>query len=194
VAPPSYRLDTLAVTLIARLEAVRRAHLTDAVAARAAIARGAGELLGDIAAECRETMGDEAQARRIEREGVETFLPRYTRIALAQNEEEAGAARGGTLGQLARRAAAVVSALLVAVILARLFPGPWDAAFYYLFPPVSFFFPELTGHLSRRRYEAELQALADDLGRLQEAEEQVAPAGVNPPLADPAQRPRRETQ
>lgn len=193
MAPPSYRLDTLAVNLVARLEAVRRAHLTDPEAARGALSRATGELLAGLAAECRETLGDEAQARRIEREGIETFLPRYTRIALAQNAEEAGAARGGTLGQLARRAGAVLVGALAATVLSRLLPGPWDVGFYLL-PPAALFFPEIMGSLSRRAYETELQALADDLGRLQDAEEQVAPVETRVEDPAPPRRPNREAQ
>ena len=39
MAPPSFRLDTLAVNLIERLEPVRRAHLDDPARARAALER-----------------------------------------------------------------------------------------------------------------------------------------------------------
>lgn len=174
MAPSSYRLDHLAVLLIERLEATRRAHLTDPVAAEQALRRVTVDLIAGQAMECRQVLGDDAQAHRIEKEGVETFLPRYIRLALAQNREEA---RGYGLifpDHLLGRAAATLVMLLVATLLVRLFPNPLDLAFFLL-PFVTPFLPELRAWSAKRRYEAELQAVADDLGRLQDADERLAP-------------------
>lgn len=179
MSPPSYRLDHLAVLLIERLEATRRAHLTDPIATEQALRRVTTDLVAGQAAECREVLGDEAQARRIETEALQTFLPRYTRIALAQNREEA---RGYGIvfpDHLLGRAAASLVMLIVATILTRLFPNPFDLAFYLL-PFVTPFLPELRAWNGRRRYEAELQAVADDLGRLQDADERLAPTATEP--------------
>lgn len=171
MAPPSFRLDTLAVLYIARLEATRRAHADNPAAATEAIARVTAELVAAQAAECRAVMGDEDQARRIQREGLDTFLPRYTRLALEQNREEA---RGGPIPDnvLARTAAAVVG-LAAATVLMEVFANPADLLFYAI-PLAAPFLPEIKAWSSRRRYASRLQELADDLGELQDAEDKLA--------------------
>lgn len=174
MVPGSFRLDTLAATLVGRLEAVRRAHLDDPAAAREAIARTTGEVVAALAAECRDTLGDEAQARRLEREGMDTFLPRYTRLALAQNADEARLQRGGVVGQVALRVAAAAAGFFMGAVLARVIPGPLDLL-WYLAAPTALFGPELLTSIWRRRFAGQLQELADDLGRVQEAEDRLAP-------------------
>lgn len=189
MAPSSYRLDTLAATLVARLEAVRRAHTDAPEAAAAAIRAAAVEATAAVAAECRSTLGDEAQARFLEREVEATFLPRYTRLALEQNQDEARLRLGGLVGQVGGRLVAVPVGLLGMLLLNRLAPGPWDVAFLAL-PPAMLFWPDLLGTLWRRRFAAQLQELADDLGKLQEAHDKLAPVDVPEALRPPP--PQRE--
>lgn len=186
MAPSSYRLDTLAALLVARLEATRRAHLEDPAAATEAIARKTRELVAAQAAECRATMGDEAQARRIEREGVETFLPRYTRVALRQNAVEAKGFGVIFPDHLLGRVGSTVLLFLVALFAMRAWPNPFELL-WFLLPVSAPFLPELRAWSARRRYQAELQELTDDLARLEEAEDRLAPvlgavpSGVAPP-------------
>lgn len=189
MAPSSYRLDTLAATLIARLEAVRRAHVSDPAAAEAAVEAATREVVARVAAECRETLGDEAQARLLEREGPGTFLPRYTALALEQNRDERKLGSGGIVGQVVVRAAGVAVGLAASLLLVRVLHGPWDLV-YFLLPPAMVFWPDLLLAVWRRRFAGQLQEVVDDLGKLQDAHEQLAPASDPEPS-----RPRpREAQ
>lgn len=173
MAPPSFRLDTLAANLIERLEPVRRAHLDDPAAARAAMESTTAEIAKNVAGECRGLLGDDAQATRIERESTGTFLPRYVRLALEQNRAERRAALTPS-NLVLQRFLPLFAGMLAARVMMVLAPGPWDLAFNVL-PFVALFWPEWLGVLARRRYQAELQALADDLGQLQDADERLAP-------------------
>jgi hypothetical protein len=175
VAPSTYRLDTLAATLVARLEAVRRAHVDAPASATTAITGVTTEAVSAVSAECRETLGDEAQARLIQREVLETFLPRYLRLALAQNRDEARLGLGGIVGQVAGRVVGVAIGALLAWIFGRILPGRLELI-YLLIPPAMLFWPEILLAVWRRRFSAQLQELADDLGRLQEANERISPA------------------
>jgi hypothetical protein len=183
-APPTFRLDTFAVLLIGRLEATRRAHLDDADAARAAFARVVDEGAKALARECREVMGDDAQASLIERESAETFLPRYTRLALAQNKSEAQGFGPFGDGPFVRILATAV-AISLATVLARLTPGPNDVLFY-LAAALTPLAPEVRVWWSRRRWRNQLQELADDLGKVQETAETLPRAAQPlPPAAEP---------
>ncbi len=182
MAPPSFRLDTLAATFIERLEPVRRAHLDNPEAARQAIERTLREAAENVAQECRAVVGDEAQARRIEKESVDTFLPRYLRLAVAQNMVERREAIT-PLNILVQRFLPLFLGLVSARVLSAILPGPWDIVFY-MFPLLALFTPEWLGFFSRRRYTNELQELADDLGQVQDADEKLAPsADADDPVA-----------
>ncbi|MDP2316445.1 MAG: hypothetical protein Q8P41_26345 [Pseudomonadota bacterium] len=178
-APPSYRLDTLSVHLVSRLEATRRAHLDAPDAARAAFARVVEEAAGALARECREVMGDEEQARLLEREARETFLPRYTRMALAQNQVEARGF-GGPLGDgpFARIVATVI-AVAIAATLSRYLP-PLAEGLLFLLAAITPVAPELRVAWTRRAWAGQLQELADDLGRLQDAAETLPRTDLEP--------------
>ena len=173
MAPPSFRLDTLAANLIERLEPVRRAHLDDPAATRSAIEATTAEIAKNVAGECRELMGDDTQAQRIERECAATFLPRYVRLAVEQNYAERRAALTPA-NLVLQRFLPLFAGMIAARVMMVLAPGPWDLTFALL-PFFGLFWPEWLGMLARRRYRAELQALADDLGQLQDADERLAP-------------------
>lgn len=189
MAPPSFRLDTLAVNLIERLEPVRRAHLDDPTRARAALERTTAQIAANVAQECRALLGDDAQARRIEQEAVDTFLPRYARLALEQNRAEHRTALT-PLNVVTQRLAPVFALLVAGAVLSEVLPGPWDVAFDFL-PFIGLFGPELLSAAARRHYRGELQALADDLGQLQDADERLAPT-VSEPAPSPRPRATRE--
>ncbi|MDP2309714.1 MAG: hypothetical protein Q8P18_27085 [Pseudomonadota bacterium] len=173
-APPSYRLDTLSVHLVSRLEATRRAHLDAPDAARAAFARVVQDTAAALARECREMVGDEEQARLLEREATETFLPRYTRMALAQNRIEARGF-GGPFGDGPfARIVATVLAVAIAAVGARFLP-PVAEGLLFLLAAITPIAPELRVAWTRRAWSRELQELADDLGRLQDAAESLPP-------------------
>lgn len=189
-APPSYRLDTLSVHLVSRLEATRRAHLDAPDAARAAFARVVNAAANALARECRELIGDEEQARLLEREATETFLPRYTRMALAQNRVEARGF-GGPLGEgpFARIGMTVI-AVVIAAVSARFLP-PIAVALLLLMAAITPIAPEIRVAWTRRVWSKKVQELSDDLGRLQDAAESL-PQGTPPRLSapeDPRRRP-----
>ncbi len=196
-APSSYRLDTLAVLLVGRLEATRRAHMDNTEAARAAFARVIAEGAEAVAQECREMLGDEVQARLLLREATETFLPRYTRLALAQNQVEArgygGLLPDGPIGRIVATAIALVVATLSARILHLPVPIEMLIFFAAALTPVA---PEIRVAWARRGWRGQLQELADDLGRVQDAAEALphptasiaassAPSATLAPTASP---------
>ena len=157
----STRLDTLTVHLVTRLEATRRAHLDDPDAARAAFTRVIEEAAAALARECREVLGDEAQARLIQREARETLLPRYARMALAQNRLEA---RGyGVLGDgPVARVLATVAAVAVAAVISRFMPGFMKEGVFVL-AALTPIVPEIQLWWVRRAWGRQLQELADDM-------------------------------
>lgn len=180
-APPTFRLDTLAVHLVTRLEASRRAHLDAPEAAKAAFSRVVDESAAALARECREVLGDEAQAALLEREARETFLPRYTRLALAQSAQERRG-YGFVIGDgPVTRVVLTVFALAWAAFLARYLPGFLKAG-VFLVAAATPFVPEIRSWWARRRWNGQLQELADDLGRVQDAAEML-PVGPTPSLA-----------
>lgn len=172
MAPPGFRLDTLTAQLVSRLEPVRQAHLDDPAAARAAFSRIVSDASRDLASECRSVLGDEAQARRIEREAVETFLPRYARLAMEQSQDELQTTWLLRTGIPSR----VVATALTGVLVTALVEGlrlPWLAVLYLLvgLAPV---FPEVRLWTARRAYQQRLQELAEDMLQLQRADEALS--------------------
>ncbi|MSP56737.1 MAG: hypothetical protein EXR69_14220 [Myxococcales bacterium] len=190
MAPASFRLDTLAANLIERLEPVRRAYVDSPEAAREVMLKTTEEIADNVARECRAVMGDEVQARRIETEAVATFLPRYVRLAIEQNRVERWEAIT-PLNVMMQRLIPLLLGLFGAGLMMRLVAGRWDLVFYVI-PLLALFWPEWIGAWARRRYRAELQELANDLGQLQDADERLSPgvevAEVGPMKAERARR------
>lgn len=181
---PTYRLDTLAVNLIARLEPSRRAHIDDPARARQTferIVREAGEAL---AAECLDTLGDADQAQRIQREAVDTFLPRYCALAVNQNRLESKGFGEGIIQRIILTALAFFAALVAS----RILHSRIDLVFFAL-AALTPFAPELRLWWSRRAYRAKLQELSDDMGKIQSADLELA--RPTPP-AIPARRPTQK--
>jgi len=176
VAPPSFRLDTLAAALVGRLEASRGAWQGNDEAARAEIARIVEEGATAMARECRDTYGDNQQAHRLQEEALRTFLPRYTRLALEQNLRESRPFRF-MAGQIAPRLLGVLLAFVVPLVIERRFPIVWPLLI--VMPLVALFWPEIHTFWSRRGYRDELQSLVDDMGRVQDAVE-LLPAPEDP--------------
>ncbi len=170
MVPTPYRLDAFAVTLIARLEPTRRSHPADRGAAEGAYRRIVSDAARALAEECREVMGDSAQAALIEREAVETLLPRYAELAATLNTIERPAGLAWLTGEsIVGRVVMTGVAFVVALVVSRVIHHWIDALFFgaAVLTPV---LPELRLWWARRRYRAELQAIADDMGRIQDAE------------------------
>ncbi len=163
--PLAFRLDTVSVHLVERLEGARRSYVDRPEDAIPAFAEMARNLVEDAARECLEYVDDPQYPDLMRREIIETFLPRYTRLALEHNELEKagyGAWRGGD--PLARLLA-LVGGVFVAGMISRFFLSPVVALLW----PLAFslpFTPEIRAFWYRFRYRRELQAIVDDMGRI----------------------------
>jgi hypothetical protein len=111
--------------------------------------------------------GDAARARRITEEARQTFLPRYTRLALEQNRLESRP-YGVVAGAVLPRLGAAGLGMLFAEIFARRVPDGVGVALFAV-PFVAFLWPEIRTAWSRRSYAQELQSLVDDMGRVDAA-------------------------
>lgn len=169
--PSSYRLDTIGAQLIERLEGTRRAWMDRPSSAEEAVPRLAAEAAHAWARECRETIGDEAQAARIERELEEVFVPRYIRLAVHQNRLEARG-YGIAASNVFSRVAFTAAAFLLAELLLRVIREPFGFPLLAL-PILAFLFPEVRTAWLRRQHNNRLQELVDDLARVQDAVEKL---------------------
>ncbi len=163
--PRDFRLDSVAVHLIERLEGTRRSYLDRPEKAREKFARIADDLVGAAAAECREYVEGDEYPQLLHREIHETFLPRYTRLALEHNQLEKsrfGAWRGG---DPLFRVGAVAAAVVAAGIVTRAFPSVYVAVIW-IFVLAFALMPELRAAWHRRLYQRDLQAIVDDMGRI----------------------------
>lgn len=192
MSPPSYRLDTIAAQLIERLEGTRRAWVDRPDAAKEAVPRISAEAAAAWARECRAVMGDTAQAARLEREITDSFVPRYTRLAITQNAAEAkgyGVASSGIIARVLATACSIV----ISDVMVRVVREPFGLPFLVL-PFFVLLFPEIRAAWLRRQYAAALQQVVDDLGRVQDAVDQLPEtptiAEVDPDGAAP-RKPRR---
>ena len=175
----SYRLDTVAVHLIERLEGTRRSYVGRPDEARAAFARICDEELDQIVREHDEIMGQPGVGAVLMREVRETFLPRYARLAQDQNAlEDAGykAWRGGD--PIARFVTTLV-ALLVTMGMVRLVHHPVALVCFAAVALVPFL-PELRRWYYRRQYASLLQEVVDDMARIQDRMDAYGPAAVLP--------------
>jgi hypothetical protein len=172
--PAEYQLDTVAVNLIERMEGSRRTWLDDPEAARAGFRRIAEESLDRVVAEYDGIMGDDGWGVVLRTEILETFLPRYTRIAVVHNALEAsrfGAWRGGDpLGRIL----VTVAALIAAMVLRRVLMFHPITYFFFLAAFLTPVMPEIRGWYHRRQYQQELQRTVNDLERIQRELERYA--------------------
>lgn len=174
MVPSDFRLDTVSVRLVERLEGARRSYLDRPEQAPQAFGRIAEEFVAGAAAEAAEYADGAEFPTVLRREILETFLPRYTRLALEHNALERGrfgAWRGGDpLARVVGGGAAAVAAILAS----RFLPAPL-AAIAWAFALSVALLPELRAIWFRRRYQRDLQALVDDMGRIQDNLEHYQP-------------------
>jgi len=178
--PPSYHLDTAAVLLIERLEGARRTWMNDPTEAAAGLRRNAEELVDGIVREHNEIMGDTGWGDVLRREMMETFLPRYIRLAVQHNEHESrgfGAWRGGD--PIARILATAMT-VFAGLVLNAIFHHPIVILVFMsaLFVPV---LPEIRSGYARRQYRIELQQAVSDMERIQQGMERFRPEEVAGP-------------
>lgn len=184
---PSYRLETIALNLIERLEGARRTWATEPEVARTELSRAANDQLERILAEHDEIIDTPGWSEVVRREIQQTFLPRYLRLAIDHNAlEERGynAWRGGDpIGRIVGGLAAVTAAM----VLVRLVHHPGALVGFAIALAVPFI-PEIRRVYFRRRYRAALQQVVDDMARIQSEIERFPAAGVSSPVAPEAIR------
>jgi hypothetical protein len=180
--PSDFRLDTVSVHLIERLEGARRSYLDRPEEAPPAFLRIAEELVADAASEAQEYTDDADYPAVLRHEVLETFLPRYTRLALEHNALEKrrfGAWRDGDpIARLITTTAAVIGA----AVFSRFFPSVLAAVAWIAVLLVALL-PELRSLWYKRLYQRDLQAVVDDMARIHDhldvytpSERQVEPA------------------
>lgn len=174
MAPPSYRIDTVAVSLIERLEGARPTWAGDPTAAAEGFRRIAGEHVDAVLAERGELLGPEPEGEAMRREVLETFLPRYTRLAIDQNALEQAGYHAWRRGDPVARVVGTLVAIALVAALYRVLHHPLTLVFMlgaFLAP----FAPDLRRAWYRRRYRAELQEVVDDMARIQASLEAAPP-------------------
>ncbi len=195
MVPDEYRLEHVSLRLIDRLEGARRSFGADR--APVEFRRIADELLLAATSEYRTVALEDpsAQVEFLRRELIDTFLPRYTQVAVDMTAREA---RGYGLGILADPAGRVFLALIAAAIAfaefrvggARL--GLTGVALFAVLP----FVPDLVAYATRRRHESNLQTIVDDMTRIQNQRDAYAApnALATEPLASSSARPKPQKE
>jgi hypothetical protein len=173
----SHRLDALGAALIARLEGARPAWGGAPQPAAEAMDAAFRDVVEPALVERARLLGEGAAADWCRAELRRSFAPRYLALAQEQSRLEAQFRRlRDPLGRILGAAAAVVAAF----VLVRLLRGPAAVA---VWPGLTFalFLPDLRAWWIARRYRVALQAVVDDLGRIQDSiEAHGAPAGEEP--------------
>lgn len=179
--PTDYRLDHVVARLIERLEGQRRTFLDRPDASLAAFERTSRSHVQAAIAEMRETGWTdepEAHAAFLEREVIETFLPRYHATATAMNAAERGGFGLGALSEPLGRLGMVGGSLLFAwFVLLKLIALPivWPL---FVLTAAAPFAPDLSAAMHRRRYRAQLEAMVTDMTRIQDNERAYLPSGA----------------
>jgi len=165
--PIPYRLDTVAASLVERLEGARRTWVGQPDAAREGMARIASETLDLVIAEHDRIMPGTQWSEMLRRELLETFLPRYIRLAVAHNALEADGYGAWRQGDPLARVMATGGMLMAAVVIERLLHHPITIVLFIfsLFVPA---LPEIRAWYHRRQYTGVLQDAVDDMGRIQD--------------------------
>lgn len=170
MVPTDYRLDHVAARLVERLEGARRSYADDERARTA---------FGEIAREHVEAAIVELEAVGMMRDASDhadflrteierTVLPRYHRLATEMSAREAGGFGMGRLAQpLGRLGLVVVALLLLWFVLLRMAAVPvvWPLFLIDLSLP---FWPDIAAAFTRRSYRTKLEAMIEDLTRIQD--------------------------
>lgn len=175
MASSSYRLDSVTVTLIERLEGARPTWIGDEAHAREGFRRIVEEHVDSLVAERQEILGPEPEGEAMRREVLETFLPRYTRLAIDHNADEEAGYHAWRRGDPVARVLGTLFAFALVAIFYRAVHHP--AALLLLITALTVpFVPELRRAWYRRRYRALLQETVDDMARIQLSLESRPPA------------------
>ncbi len=165
MVPSDFRLDTVSVHLVERLEGARRSYVDRPEEATPAFRRIAEELVADAASEVQEYSDLPEYPVVLRREVLETFLPRYTRLALEHNALEKRRFGAWRQGDPIARLISTGAAVFAAAIFSRFMPSVF-AAVAWLFVFLVALMPELRATWYRRLYKRDLQAVVDDMARI----------------------------
>ena len=197
--PSEYRLEQVTARLAERLEGTRRSFAGDPERAAEIFRNIADELLDDVVAEFRAD-GFTDQPDRLEAllrtEVVETFLPRYTRLATAMTEREEGGYGMGILYGPVGRVLLFVGVVAIGALLLRM-PGPWGMKMAPMVPMLlGLFVPDLLGWAVRRRYRNDLVDVLEDMKVIQDRSGDYAaiPAEVTDEVLSDLDRTRRQAE
>lgn len=186
--PKEYRLEQVASRIAGRLEGARRSYEGEPDRASAAFRIVATEVLDDVIAEFREdgfTDNPDRHAGFLRREVIETFLPRYTRLATRQTDIES---RGYGLGLLhgpIGRVFLFFGILVIGAVLMR-GAGPFYVKFSMLVPLVlTVFLPDVVAWAAKLRYKRDLQLAYADMEQLQDRALDYDPGPPRLPLSTP---------
>lgn len=180
MVPNEYRLEQVVASLVERLDGARQSY-ADPASAEASYRRIAEAHVVAAAAEWRGLeFADEPerQAAFLEQEVLETFLPRWNRIAWALTEAEHDGYGLGKAADPVGRFGLVGVALVGLFFLSRFaaIPLSWPILLAMLSVP---FWPDIAAALHQRRYRVALTNTLSDMARIQDQFEAYAP------VADP---------
>ena len=164
---PSYRLDTICGNLIERLEGARRTWRTDPEGAAAGLERIAAEQLNRILDDYEDIYDGPAWPNTVRREVLQTFLPRYVRLAIDHNRLEERGYDAWRSGDPIARVVGGLVALGAAGLVVRVVHRPAALIAFAVAMAVPFI-PEIRRFHYRRRYGQLLQEVVDDMGRIQD--------------------------
>jgi hypothetical protein len=192
--PSDYRLEQVVARLIERLEGARPSFPDDPERAAAAFRRTAEEHVEAAIAEFSEvslTQDPDLHAAFLRREVLETFLPRYHRLATDMTRrEERGFGFGPLADPLGRLGLAGFSLLFLWFVLVRLawLPVIWPLVLLDL---SLVFWPDLAASAHRRWYANRLHRVVADMARIQEQSNAYAPPErLRAPETAPRTRPQ----
>ncbi len=187
----SYRIDRVCADLIERLEGVRPTWQNDQAGAERTFRQLAREHVDTVIAEHEDLVGTPGWGDLLRREVMQTFLPRYTRLALDHNQLEAAGYHAWRRGDPVARVLMTFAALAVAVLAYRVFHHPLTLMLFVLAIGVPFA-PELRRGWHRRRYAGLLQEVVDDMGRIQESLDRAPPQVIGDRIGEAVAEERGE--
>lgn len=190
MVPKEYRLDTLSVRLIERLDSARKSHVSPEQAAEEAH-RISTQVVDAAVAEWEDMEWAEDASRQsalLRTEIERTLLPRWLSIAEAQAAAEADHHGLSKLHPMGTRLAILVGGLAAFWASMRVLRG---TGFFVILVPliITLLMPEIAAWLSARKYRAALQELITDMGRIQDSEGQYQaplPISSQPRLSAPS--------
>lgn len=183
--PADYRLEHVASRIAQRLEGARRSYEGEPDRAEQAFREVTTEVLDDVIAEFKAdgfTDHPDRHAEFLRKELLQTFLPRYTRLATRQTAAEATSFGMGPIYGPIGRVLLFLGILVLGALLMRS-AGPFYVKFAMLVPLVfSIFLPDAVAWAGRYRYRTALKDALNDMALLQDRALDYLPGPAGDPL------------